>query len=247
MQEMPIAEAQKLGAMALFGEKYGETVRVVTMADASIEFCGGTHLDNTSKIGLFKIISESSVAAGVRRIEAVTGQGVLDFIDKNTALINESAQALKLANPTELANRCHAVAEEIKELERKNSAYADAIAELKSSALLSSVVVVEGLNVIVSKFENGKPDEIRKMAEWVKGKDENSVTVIACPTNIAVACGTNAVARGVLAGKMVAKISALTGGKGGGRPDSAMAGVGDASKLGEALLQVDDILREFIK
>ena len=247
MQEMPIAEAQKLGAMALFGEKYGETVRVVTMADASIEFCGGTHLDNTSKIGLFKIISESSVAAGVRRIEAVTGQGVLDFIDKNTALINESAQALKLANPTELANRCHAVAEEIKELERKNSAYADAIAELKSSALLSSVVVVEGLNVIVSKFENGKPDEIRKMAEWVKGKDENSVTVIACPTNIAVACGANAVARGVLAGKMVAKISALTGGKGGGRPDSAMAGVGDASKLGEALLQVDDILREFIK
>ncbi len=247
MQEMPIAEAQKLGAMALFGEKYGETVRVVTMGDASVEFCGGTHLDNTSKIGLFKIISESSVAAGVRRIEAVTGQGVLDFIDKNTALINEAASALKLANPVELANKCHAVAEEIKELERKNAAYADAIAELKSSALLSSVVVVEGLNVIVAKFDSGKPDEIRKMAEWVKSKDVSSVTVIACPTNIAVACGEEAVKRGAMAGKMVAKISALTGGKGGGRPDSAMAGVGDAAKLPEALMQVDDILREFIK
>ena len=111
MEEMPIAEAQKLGAMALFGEKYGETVRVVTMGDgdetASIEFCGGTHLDNTSRIGLFKIISESSVASGVRRIEAVTGRGVLELVEERAATIQQAAESLKLANPLDIVKRCH--------------------------------------------------------------------------------------------------------------------------------------------
>ena len=120
--EMPIDEAKRVGAMALFGEKYGDTVRVVSMEDASIELCGGTHLDSTSKIGLFKITSESGVAAGVRRIEAVTGKGVLDFINRSLGLINESAAALKLANPNDLARRCHAVQAGPREIERKNSA-----------------------------------------------------------------------------------------------------------------------------
>ena len=122
MEEMPIAEAQKLGAMALFGEKYGETVRVVTMGDgdetASIEFCGGTHLDNTSRIGLFKIISESSVASGVRRIEAVTGRGVLELVEERAATIQQAAESLKLANPLDIVKRCHTIMQEVKDLEK---------------------------------------------------------------------------------------------------------------------------------
>ncbi len=249
-REMPIGEAKKLGAMALFGEKYGDVVRVVKMGDASIEFCGGTHLDNTSKAGLFKIISESGVAAGVRRIEAVTGKGVLDYINRSLAIINESAAALKLANPNELAKKCHSVAEELKELEHKNAAMSDVIAELRSSALLANVVVIDGLKLVVSKIDGAKPDEIRRMAEYIKSKDDKSVTVIACVNgasgNIAATCGKEAVAKGVPAGKLVAKVAALTGGKGGGRPDSAMAGIGDLAKLDGALIQVDDIVRELL-
>ncbi len=249
-REMPIDEAKKLGAMALFGEKYGETVRVVKMGDASIEFCGGTHLDNTSKAGLFKIISESSVAAGVRRIEAVTGKGVLDYINRSLAMINESAAALKLANPNELAKKCRSVAEELRDLEHKNAAMSDAIAELKSSALLANMVVIDNLKLIVSKIDGAKPDEIRKMAESIKAKDDSAIAVIACVNgasgNIAAACGKEAVEKGILAGKLVAKVAALTGGKGGGRPDSAMAGVGDTAKLDSAMMQVDDIVREFL-
>ena len=123
---MPIAEAQKLGAMALFGEKYGETVRVVTMGDgdetASIEFCGGTHLDNTSRIGLFKIISESSVASGVRRIEAVTGRGVLELVEERAATIQQAAESLKLANPLDIVKRCHTIMQEVKDLEKERDA-----------------------------------------------------------------------------------------------------------------------------
>lgn len=249
-REMPIDEAKKLGAMALFGEKYGETVRVVSMGKASIEFCGGTHLDNTSKAGLFKIVSESSVAAGVRRIEAVTGKGVLEYINKNLSLINESASALKLTNSAELAKKCHSVAEELKELEKKNAAMADAIAELRSSALLANMVIIDDLKLIVSKIDGAKPDEIRKMAEAVKAKDDNSIVVIACVNgesgNIAATCGKEAVSKGVAAGKLVARVAALTGGKGGGRPDSAMAGVKDVSRLDAALMRVDDIVREFL-
>lgn len=249
-KEMPIDEARKLGAMALFGEKYGDVVRVVKMGDASIEFCGGTHLDNTSKAGLFKIISESSVAAGVRRIEAVTGKGVLEYINRSLAMINESAAALKLANPNELAKKCHSVAEELKELEHKNAAMSDVIAELKSSALLANMVVIDGLKLIVSKIDGAKPDEIRKMAESIKAKDDSAIAVIACVNgasgNIAAACGKEAVAKGILAGKLVAKVASLTGGKGGGRPDSAMAGIGDPAKLDDAMIQVDDIVREFL-
>lgn len=248
--EMPIDEAKRLGAMALFGEKYGDTVRVVSMEDASIELCGGTHLDSTSKIGLFKITSESGVAAGVRRIEAVTGKGVLDFINRSLGLINESAAALKLANPNDLARRCHAVQEELRELERKNSAMSDAIAELRSSALLANVVIIDGIKLVVSNVNGAKPDDIRRMAESIRSKGDDIVVVMACVNegrvNLCAACGKEAVSRGVPAGKLVSRVASLIGGKGGGRPETAMAGGGDEEKLGAAMMQVDDILREFL-
>lgn len=249
-EEMPIAEAQKLGAMALFGEKYGETVRVVTMGGASVEFCGGTHLDNTSKAGLFKIVSESSVAAGVRRIEAVTGWGVLEYIDRDTETINKSAAALKCANPAELAERCRSVSEEIKVLEKEKAQMQADIAEMKSRELITSGTDVCGIKLIVSKMDGKKPDEIRRMAEFVKDRLPDSVCVIAGINdgkgNLAVTCGKETVKKGILAGKLVGKIAALTGGKGGGRPDSAMAGIGDVSLVGKVLTQTDDIIREML-
>ena len=247
---MPINEAKKLGAMALFGEKYGEVVRVVSMGDTSIEFCGGTHLDNTSKAGLFKIVSESSVAAGVRRIEAVTGWGVLDYCHRCLDTISEASHALKLANTSELVTRCKAVSEELKAYERQSKILSEAIADLRSSELLAGSRDICGVKLMVSLVKNTKPDEIRKMAEAVRNKMPNSVAVIAGVNdgvgNIAVACGSEAVAKGALAGKLVSRIAALADGKGGGRPDSAMAGVKDISKLNYALSQADEILTEFL-
>ncbi len=247
MKEMPIGEAQKLGAMALFGEKYGETVRVVTMGDASIEFCGGTHMDNTSKIGLFKIISESSVAAGVRRIEAVTGKGVLELMTQHIDTINNAAATLKLANPSGLVARCKGVMDEVKTLEKANAELSGEIAKMRSASLADNAKDVNGVKLICAVMGDANGGELRQMAESLRDKDELNVCVLISNTNIAVACGKQAVAKGALAGKIVGKIAALTNGKGGGRPDSAMAGVGDKSLVNDALNGAEAIVAEFVK
>lgn len=251
MEEMPISEAQKLGAMALFGEKYGERVRVVTMGDASIEFCGGTHMDNTSKIGLFKIVSESSVAAGVRRIEAVTGKGVLELMGKQLNTISEAATALKLSNPNGLVAKCIGLMDELKNLEKGKDELVQTIAEMRAKSLLDRTIDVNGVKLVNVMLNPIKPDELRKIAEATKDKVPEIVCVIAGVNgdnaNIVVTCGKDAVSKGAHAGKIVGKIAAVTGGKGGGRPDSAMAGVGDKFKIDEALAQAADIVSEFIK
>ncbi len=250
-QVLPIDEAKKLGAMALFGEKYGETVRVVSMGDASMEFCGGTHMDNTSKIGLFKIISESSVAAGVRRIEAVTGKGVLDAMGKQIATLNEASGILKLTNQSELVNRVKALMEEIRNLEREKTELSSAIADMRSKSLLDHTVDVKGVKLITAMFSPMKPDEIRLIAEKIRDAHPEIVCVIAGvngkAANLCVTAGKEAVAKGVHSGKVVGKIAAITGGKGGGRPEEAMAGVGDIFKIDEALAGAEDIIAEFVK
>ncbi len=255
VKEMPIEEAQKLGAMALFGEKYGDVVRVVTMGDgeetASIEFCGGTHLDNTSKIGLFKIISESSVASGVRRIEAVTGTGVLDLFNENEKLIHHAAEVLKLANPMELIKRCTAVMHDIRELEHERDALQSEISALRTKSLFENAADVGGVKVITAMFSGIKPDMLRKMGDEIKSHRSDIVAVIAGvdgeKANLLAVAGKDAVAKGAHAGKIVGKVAAITGGKGGGRPDSAMAGVGDRFKIDEALDKVIEIVGEFVK
>ncbi len=255
MREMPIAEAQKLGAMALFGEKYGETVRVVTMGNddttASIEFCGGTHMDNTSKIGLFKIISESSVAAGVRRIEAVTGKGVLELMGKQLETITEASCALKLGNCNELVHKCIGIMEEVKNLEKAKEGLMQTIADMRAKSLLDRTTDVNGVKLINVMFDPIKPDELRKIAEATRDKVPEIVCVIAGvngeSANIVVTCGKEAVAKGAHAGKIVGKIAAITGGRGGGRPDSAMAGVGDRFKIDEALAAAAEVVAEFVK
>lgn len=255
MEEMPIAQAQKLGAMALFGEKYGEVVRVVTMGDgdetASIEFCGGTHLDNTSKIGLFKIVSESSVASGVRRIEAVTGSAIFKFLEENVSRLKEAARILKVNNPLEIVTRAEGVMSQIKALEKERDELASQIAEIRAKAMLENAVEVNGIKVVTAMIQNIRPDALRKMADEVKGNNPGMILVIAGvdgeKANIVCGCGKDTLARGAHAGKIVGKVAAITGGKGGGRPESAMAGVGDRFKIDEALDKVTEIIKEFVK
>ena len=254
VKEMPIDEAKELGAMALFGEKYGDTVRVVTMGNdipVSIEFCGGTHVENTANIGLFHIISESSVASGVRRIEAVTGAGVLELLREQIDLARQAADVLKLGNPMELVKKCVAVMAEVKELERERDSLQAEISNMKAKNLFEDATEINGVRIVTAKLMNMRPDMLRKMGDQIKADKNDIVAVIAGvngdKANLLVVAGKDAVAKGVHAGKIAGQVSALTGGKGGGRPDSAMAGVGDITKIDEALGKATDVVADFIK
>ena len=250
MQEMPIEEARKLGAMALFGEKYGNTVRVVT-AGPSIEFCGGTHLSNTAQIGLFKIVSESSVAAGVRRIEAVTGAGVLELMNGFKDTIIRSAKALKLANVSELPEKCAAIAAESKEKDKKIESLTQQIANSKTAALFDNAKEVGGIKIVSARMDGSAPDALRKLGDSVKDKEEAIIALFAGTIGekgtFYCVCTKDAVAKGANAGKIVREIAAVTGGKGGGKPDGAMAGAGDIAKIDEAMAKFADVVADTIK
>ena len=248
-KEMPIAEAKKMGAMALFGEKYGEVVRVVAAADTSVELCGGTHVDNTAKIGLFHIVSESSVAAGVRRIEAVTGAGVLNVLYSSIALANDTATVLKAQNTNDIAKRAAAVMDELKETKRLLEKAEAKLAGGKLDDILSKAVIINNIKVAVAKID-GSADDLRKMTDTVKAENDDTVIVLAAVNGekltFSAACGKVAISKGAHAGNLVREIAKICGGNGGGKPDSAMAGGKDASKLEEALLTVPAILKEML-
>ena len=250
MQEMSIDEARKLGAMALFGEKYGDVVRVVT-ADKSIEFCGGTHISNTSQIGLFRIISESSVAAGVRRIEAVTGTGVLELLNEYRNTILRSAKALKLANVNELPEKCAAVSAELKDKEKELEKLSQQAANAKAAAMFDNAVEVGGVKVVAVRIDGAAPDALRRMGDSVKDRQDDVVALFAGVNGekgtLYCVCTPGALNRGAHAGKLVQKAAAMTGGKGGGRPDSAMAGIGDVSKTDNAVSGFVSVVEELIK
>ncbi|MBQ8960822.1 MAG: alanine--tRNA ligase [Ruminococcus sp.] len=250
MQEMPIDEARKLGAMALFGEKYGDTVRVVT-ADNSIEFCGGTHISNTAQIGLFKIVSESSVAAGVRRIEAVTGLGVIGLLNSYKNTIISAAKTLKLNNLSELGAKCAAVMGELKEKDAKIESLNQQIANSQLSDILKAAKEVNGVKVVSSLMSNVGPDILRKLGDSIKERTEPIVALFAGFTeekgNFYCVATKEAVNKGAHAGKIVGIIAAVTGGKGGGRPDSAMAGIGKTYMIDEAVNHLDETVATFIK
>ncbi|MDE5854054.1 MAG: alanine--tRNA ligase [Ruminococcus sp.] len=249
-REMPIEEAKKLGAMALFGEKYGDTVRVVQAFD-SIEFCGGTHVSNTAEIGPFKIVSESSVASGVRRIEAVTGQGILDLINGYKNTITDSAKALKLANVNELPEKCASVTAELKEKEKQLESLNQQAANARVSAMFDNAIEVNGVKVVSAKMDGTSPDALRKMGDSVKDRQDDVIALFAGINGekgtLYCVCTAGAVKKGAHAGKLVQKTSALTGGKGGGRPDSAMAGIGDIAKTDDAVSAFTSIVEEFVK
>ncbi len=250
MEEMPIEQAKKLGAMALFGEKYGDTVRVVT-AHHSVEFCGGTHISNTSQIGLFKIVSESSVAAGVRRIEAVTGLGVMELLNEFKDTIARSAKALKLANVNELPEKCAAVTAELKDKDKKLESLTQQIANAKTAALFDNAKEVAGVKLVSARMDGSTPDALRKLGDSVKDKDEAIIALFAGTVGekgtFYCVCTKEAVAKGGNAGKIVREVAAVTGGKGGGKPDGAMAGAGDITKIDEALGKFESVVSEIIK
>lgn len=247
IKEMPIEEAQKLGAMALFGEKYGKVVRVVNVPGVSLEFCGGTHVKNTSNIGLFKIISENSVAAGVRRIEAVTGTGVLSLIDEYKGTIDKAAAAIKAPNAAELAAKCAAAANEIKELEKQIAELNSKLASGQLDAVLENAKAYKNIRISSVKLSGVKPDVLRTMGDQIKDKAPDIVAVLVSDSSMLCVSGKEAVAAGAHSGKIVQKIAAITGGKGGGRPDNAMAGIGDVSKIDEALAALENVVAEFVK
>ncbi|MDD6266194.1 MAG: alanine--tRNA ligase [Clostridia bacterium] len=249
--ETDIDTAKAMGAMALFGEKYGKTVRMVKAGDYSTELCGGTHLDNTAKAGLFKIISESSVAAGVRRIEATTGFGVLEFLAEKDTLIAETASELKVANPVDMPKRALALQTELKNEKHEIEALNAKIAAAKASELLSGGKKIGELTLITDKTSAMPLDVVRTMCDNAKANDDNIIIVLATDCdgkqNLVCVCGKNAVKSGANAGKIAKQASAVTGGNGGGRPDSAVSGIKDSSLVDKALEAVYGIVCDMIK
>lgn len=252
-REMPIEEAKKLGAMALFGEKYGDVVRVVSAGDFSVELCGGTHADNTAKLGLFKIVSESSVAAGIRRITAVTGFGVLKHIENDERIMQSAAAAMKLGNVAELDKRAATLAAEVKVKDRELEELRSEISALKAGSLMDSARQVGGVRLITAEVEVSNPGELRSMCDTARDNGADIVAVFAGVNkekgtlNFACACGADAIKLGAHAGNIVRETAKIAGGSGGGKPDSAMAGAKDASKADEALAAVDSIVSAMLK
>ncbi len=247
-EELPIDEAKKKGAMALFGEKYGDVVRVVSVGEYSTEFCGGTHLKNSSQAGLFKIVSESSVASGVRRIEAVTGEGVLEMLNSSLNTLDKAAAALKVPNANEIVTRCESVMSELREKDKKIESMQQAAANAQLGNLAEKDV--NGVKVITAALDNTGSDGLRKIGDSLADKYDCFVAVLAGTNegkfNILCKCSKSAVAKGANAGTIVREVAAVAGGKGGGKPDQAMAGVPDASKLGDALNAAVDIAAKYI-
>ena len=252
-REMPIEEAKKLGAMALFGEKYGDVVRVVSAGDFSVELCGGTHADNTAKLGLFKIVSESSVAAGIRRITAVTGFGVLKHIENDERIMQSAAAAMKLGNVAELDKRAATLSSEVKAKDRELAELRSEISALKAGSLMDSARQVGGVRLITAEVEVSNPGELRSMCDTARDNGADIVAVFAGVNkekgtlNFACACGADAIKLGAHAGNIVRETAKIAGGSGGGKPDSAMAGAKDASMADEALAAVDSIVSAMLK
>lgn len=250
MMEMPIEEAKKMGAMMLFGEKYGDVVRVVKAGDFSTEFCGGTHVSNSGQLGLFKIVSEASVASGVRRITALTGANVIAYLNKQENTVKAVASSLKTSE-NDVTCRVEALLGESKEKDKEIQNLNAELTKLKSADMFSKPLDIDGLEVYTAKLDGASPDALRTMGDDIKAKSDNAVAVIAGvnsdKASIVAVCGKNAIAKGVKAGDLVRQVAALAGGGGGGRPDSAMAGAKDLSKLDGALSAVEEIVKSLIK
>ena len=252
-REMPIEEAKKLGAMALFGEKYGDIVRVVTAGDFSREFCGGTHVKSASELGLFKVVSESSAAAGIRRIEAVTGMGFYKLLGDNIELLNKTASAMKVANVHDLPTKALQLENELKEKQRELDALNAKIASSNIQGLMNDAKDVKGVKLITASFNGSDSQALRTMCDKVKdiAGDKAYVCVFAGIADgkgtLAAAATKSAIAMGLKAGVIVKAAAMVAGGNGGGKPDFAMAGIKDLAKVDEALNAVISIVENEVK
>jgi len=245
MVEMPIEEAKKLGAMAIFGEKYGDIVRVVSMGDYSIEFCGGTHIDNTGKVGGFKIISEVGIAAGVRRIEAITGSRVISYLDGKQETLNTVATALK-SSESDLTRKAAQVMADIKTLESTiKSIKSDEISG-SVDAIIASAKEVSGVRLICKKFEDTDIAQLRGISDAVKEKADNVILVLAAvnggKVTFIVSVSEDLIGKGYHAGKLIKDIAAAAGGGGGGKANMAQAGAKDPSKVDAALARAEELI-----
>jgi alanyl-tRNA synthetase len=247
IQEMEIDKARQKGAMALFGEKYGDVVRVVDMGGWSVELCGGTHVDNTAKIGPFRIVSESSVASGVRRIEAVTGKAFLIQAEDAYHMLSKGASMLK-TNPSELIAKMESFLGEMKALRQNIDRMKDKVISGDAERFLFASKNIGGLRVLTSTQSDIDVADLRKMGDFLRDKEENVVAVLAAVNGDKVSflavCGKQAIARGIKAGDIIKAVSAVAGGKGGGKAESAMGGGTNVLKTDDALAIVDDLVAE---
>ena len=247
---MSIEEAKKEGAMALFGEKYGDSVRVVSMGNVSKELCGGTHLTNTAKIGSFTVISEGSVASGVRRIEALVGKENLRLAAANTFQLRKAASVMK-TTPQEVLTRLDQVVREGKELRQQLDQMQSKLLASDAERFLYAAKKVEGLNVITTTLSSMSAGALRKIGDMLREKDESVVAVLSSVSDDKITfnavCGKKAVAAGIKAGDLIRTVTAITGGSGGGKPDSAMGGGKDPLMLDNALAVVDNFVSEHVK
>ena len=250
IREMPIDEARALGAIALFGEKYGDVVRVVNMGNRSVELCGGTHVDNTAKVGPFRIVSESSVASGVRRIEAVTGKVFLNQVDEMNARLLQMSELMK-TTPGELLAKAAGMMNQIKEQQQRIEKMKDKLFSGEVERFLFSAKNVGGLKVVTAGRGQSDAADLRKLGDFLRDKDENIVAVLSAvngeKVTLLAVCGKGAIAKGIKAGDIIKAIAPIVGGKGGGKPDSAMGGGTLVLKVDNALAAVDDYVSEKLK
>ena len=250
IQEMSIDDARKAGAMALFGEKYGQTVRVVNMGDYSIELCGGTHLKNTASIGTFKIISETGVAAGVRRIEAVTGRGALAHYQTMEDAINEISGIVK-AKKADVVKRVEALNTELKEAHKENEKLKAEIANAKASSLTDGAEEVNGIKVLVSQVDGLEMNDLKNMGDSLKDQLQDGVVTLLSHkegrVNIVVMATPSAIAKGIHCGQIISQVAAVVDGKGGGRPNMAQAGGKDADKIADAMKVAKEVIKTQIQ
>jgi alanyl-tRNA synthetase len=239
----PIAEAKEMGAMALFGEKYGDIVRVVKVGDYSLELCGGCHVPNTSVIGLFKIVSESGIGAGTRRIEAVTGESAYQLLNDQVALLKEAADRLK-TNPKEIVNRIEVLMAEIRQLQRENESLSTKLGNIEAGNLVSKAKEIDGITVLAAKVQAADMNNLRNMADDLKQKLGSAVVLLGSANdgkvNLIAAVTKDLIDKGYHAGKLIKEVATRCGGGGGGRPDMAQAGGKDPEKLDSALQFVDE-------
>ncbi|MDU0203439.1 MULTISPECIES: alanine--tRNA ligase [Paenibacillus] len=244
----PIADAKAMGAMALFGEKYGDIVRVVQVGDYSLELCGGCHVQNTGQIGLFKIVSESGIGSGVRRIEAVSGRSAYEYLDGQLQLLKEAAGMLK-SNVQDVPKRVEAALQQVKELARENESLRGKLGRIEAGSLTDQVKQAAGVSVLAAQVNAADMDSLRNIVDEMKAKLGSAVIVLGAvaddKVNLVAAVTPDLVAKGFHAGKIIKEVAAAVGGSGGGRPDMAQAGGKDASKLQAALSGVEGLLSQF--
>ena len=250
-QEMDIEQAKLTGAVALFGEKYEDVVRVVSVGDYSVEFCGGTHVKNTANLGLFRIRQEGSVAAGVRRIEALTGMGVLKYINGMSAVIMDVCSLLKIANPKAVVEGVQKAEQLIKEQQREINELNSKLAVAQIGQLFAGTTEENGVRVVTGRIDKANADILRTMCEKARDFAPKCVCVLATENDgkvtFAAACGKEALALGANAGKIIKAVAQKAGGNGGGKPDMAMAGAKQPEKISEALDSVKETVYAMLK